>query len=339
MKKNTYVMLMIVCFIASIILVPSIASAKSYKQMKGVVSLDMPPDSGESIAVTDLLDSISKATDGIITFEIHYSGELYNVINAVQACSTGAIQATQAATYALERYVPAYGIFNVPLLFDDNEHTYRFLDSQAWREPLVKKLRKNGLVPMPAASSFPLRFAGKFKVNQLADLKGKEFRVMPSPIMVKGAKAVGAKPIQVATSELTVAMQTGMMDCLLMGSDAGVMGFFGYHRYMPVAIKRPGYNYMTAELVFNADWWDRIPGELKNKIENDVLPAWLERARKNLVKTNRDDAEKFMDENFEQTYNISPGLLKEWRAALAPLRKEQAEKLGQLLFDTVEKVR
>jgi len=298
----------------------------------------MPADNAESICITELMDIITKVSGGVIEFDIHYAGELYSVFDAVHACSTGAIQLTEAATYATEGFEPRYSIFNVPLLFDDLEHCYRFLDTPEWRGPLAEKLAKNGLKPMPSFEAFPLRFAGTFKVNSLADLKGKEFRVMVSPAMVKAAELAGAKPIQIAGAELAVAMQTGMMDCLLMGSDPGIMSFYGYHRYMPYAIKTPGYCYMTAQTMVNLSWWNSLPADIRAKVEAE-LSGWSERSRKTVSQASGIKAEEFIDKNFKQGYNMSPELLKEWRDALAPLRKEMAAELGQDLFDAVERTK
>jgi len=303
-----------------------------------IASFDVPPTGPDAEALIDLLNTWKEATGGVLEYDAHWSGELYNDVDGVQATSTGAIQMAGGAGYCFEGFEPRYAIFNAPLLFDNIDHCTRFADTTEWLGPTSSALAKNHLKLLPTVSIFPLRWAGSFPFTDVSDLKGKEFRVMASPTLVRAVELCGAKPVQVASAELAVAMQTGMMDCLTMGSDVGFMDMFQYHRYFPYAIMEPGFVTMTADYVVNLDWWNSIPKDLRDKMEA-ALPAWAERSRKVLKQANEDEAYAYMKKNFKEAIILSPEKAAEWRAVVKPIYDELAAEIGQDLFNAIERTR
>jgi TRAP-type C4-dicarboxylate transport system substrate-binding protein len=103
-------------------------------------------------------------------------------------------------------------------------------------------------------------------VHTLEDIQGMRIRTMESPIMTRSIELLGAAPISVTVSELTVAMQTGMFEGMIVALSPGYIRYLGYLDYNAYIFEFP-ITYTIAGTAMNADWYLGLPDEARLAFE------------------------------------------------------------------------
>ncbi|MDV6227284.1 TRAP transporter substrate-binding protein DctP [Nitratireductor aquimarinus] len=99
----------------------------------------------------------------------------------------------------------------------------------------------------------------KFPVNSLEDLKGKKIRVF-SPGLAAYVEALGATPISMPLSEVYSALQRGLMDGVLTGTDQiNSMKMWEIAPYLTDVRLAP----TSAYIIVSQRHWDALPEDLK----------------------------------------------------------------------------
>ncbi|MBW1799141.1 MAG: TRAP transporter substrate-binding protein [Deltaproteobacteria bacterium] len=288
----------------------------------------------------DLADTFAKASGGVIKPQVHWGGSLYKKeAESVKAVSSGSLDCASAGPpYILEKFESLYGILNLPLLFNDIDHYLRFVSSKAWRQTAIANLEKKNIKVLPPTIFMQLAWAGKNPIKGVNDLKGVTMRVLPSPVFVKFVKLSGGKVVTVDTSELAVALQTGMFDSILMSTHVGWMKTFKYLDYMPYCCIDPRITTQSADLTISQSWWKKLPADVRKKCEA-ALDGWAERSQKTVKKFLAEDSMNYIKAH-GKPFALDKKAADEWRTILAPLYEETFKKLGQAeLLDVVNKLR
>ena len=338
MRRNLFT-LAIVMIPAALLMV--CGDAKAAKSVEMVVSAPFAKTALPMAGVLqDLADTFAEASGGVIKPKVHWGGSLYKKeAESVQAVSAGSIECAAAGPpYILEKFEPLYGLFNLPLLFDDIDHYLRFVSSAEWNKTAVANLEKKNIKVLPPVVFMQFAWAGKKPINGVNDLKGVTMRVLPSPVFVKFVELSGGKVVTVDTSELAVALQTGMFESILMSTHVGWMKTFKYLEYMPHCCVKPKVTTQSADLTLNLNWWNKLPDDIKKKCEAS-LAGWVDRSRQTVKKFLDVDSVNYIKEH-GKPFNLSKEATDQWRATLAPLYDEVFKKLKHPeMLDLVNRLR
>jgi tripartite ATP-independent transporter DctP family solute receptor len=159
-----------------------------------------------------LISDVNEKFDGRFDAVLSYSGQLGSQRDILEACNLGSIEFSIGEAGLLSSYLPIYGVFALPFLFDDAEH-YR---KCATGEPgiyLKKTLEAvTNLTPVGSASNGFRSVFLKKSINSLRDMKGLKIRTPESPMYVSTFSALGANPTPVPAAEMYSAIQTGVVD-------------------------------------------------------------------------------------------------------------------------------
>lgn len=233
--------------------------------------------------------------------------------------------------YVAEGFEPRYGIFSVPLVWESYTHYQRFFRTDAWKK-VVDDQRGRG-IEFGWTSPYYMWWAFKDKeVKTLEDMAGIKIRTMESPIQVKAMELLGMKPVAVQTSELTMAMQTGMVDATIMALDRSYMKYLGYLDYMNYAIDYPA-QYTANGYGFNAKMWEKLPKDVKDAyyvLLDDFLTE-----RHEVDTAGKALARQFVCDTAKGVVVPEKAEVDRWIKAMDPLLDELAGTVGQDLIDAI----
>jgi tripartite ATP-independent transporter DctP family solute receptor len=105
----------------------------------------------------------------------------------------------------------AVNVFNLPYLFNSQEHMWRVLNGPIGAH-FLKVVEKSNLVGLTYFDAGARNFYTKKLVKSPADLKGLKIRVQPSPINNNLMEAFGATGVAIDFGEVYSALQTGVCD-------------------------------------------------------------------------------------------------------------------------------
>ena len=147
--------------------------------------------------------------------------------------------------------------------------------------------------------------------------------------MTRSIELLGAAPISVTVSELTVAMQTGMFEGMIVSLSPGYIRYLGYLDYNAYLFEFP-ITYTLSSTALNTEWYTGLPDDVRLAFET-ILPNWytnLDSAgvadRAIGIQMWEDDCEEFVPSEAE---------MDRWTAAISPVIDEVDARIGGGLID------
>jgi C4-dicarboxylate-binding protein DctP len=219
MKKNSIMLLTFILLLIVALLAPMTAGCTSEPTTAITVTWRAAgtPASASTKYYVEFQRRMTEATDGLMTFDMHYGAVLYKSIEAIEAVAAGDLGACSGAASYMDAWDPAWALFNIPFVFDDYDHIKRFNKSSAIKE-LSENLVDSGLRIMPNSLNSLIGsylMYANFPVTKYEDFTGHDLRISKGGVMATVAELLGANGMVISTSELPVAVQSGMVDCLI----------------------------------------------------------------------------------------------------------------------------
>jgi len=200
-------LMIIVILLISILLISGVATAKTFRMASGV-SEDTP--NGQALEY--FANRFSELTNGEYNIKVFHGGTLGDGEKTAEQVLTGTIEFCRESTAFLSSFVPILDVFSVPYLFRDSKHYWKVLNDPISDE-IAAHLEDSGfkfLFWIDAGARSVIN--SKRPIKEPKDLKGLKIRVMPSDVMIKAFKLLGASPVAVAYEENYSALQTGVVD-------------------------------------------------------------------------------------------------------------------------------
>ncbi|WP_280541106.1 TRAP transporter substrate-binding protein [Chromohalobacter sp. 11-W] len=156
---------------------------------------------------------VEEKSDGSITVTYFPDSQLGGESELVEMLQTGAIDITKVSGGLMGSFSPVYEVFSLPYLFDDREHFYSVMKSDAIMTDVYQSTQDQGFVGVGWYDSGQRNFYTKdTPINEVSDLEGKKIRVMQSQTAVDTMRLLGAAPVVMAQGEVYTALQQGILD-------------------------------------------------------------------------------------------------------------------------------
>lgn len=182
-----------------------------------------------------------------------------------------------------------YDLLFTPFLFRDREHALKVLNSpiaDKWAEDFYKQTGMRVIGHFPQTSrqfntvSRPIRTP--------ADFKGLKLRTPEIPVIVAGARALGASPVVIAFPELYTAMQQGTAE----GWEAPVGNIFDSKFYeVTKHLSVANWTFNCNELLINDQLWQKMTPETQKVLKD----TWKEVATETSQRL-ADDEKRMIEE-------------------------------------------
>lgn len=314
------------------------AQAQSLKMKVG--SPVGPSDVGTTRMVA-LADDIKRRTNGRLELEVVAIETIgFKNVDSLRVLKQGVLDGMMLLPYYLGRDVPQLANFAPHGVMVEAADNLKIMDVQ--REIADELYRKSGVVPaMPwFIGSSELRdivIVSKFPVRSLDDLKGRKLRHFTAD-GVRAFNALGIATQNVPSSELYLALKTGVVDAAVYGNTY-IQSQSIYETTCCVTYLAPFSAAFPATLAFTPAAWDRLDAAMRDAIraagEADMKKAMSDWQEGKGEKTSQAFLEskgmKFLPPlPLEDRRRIQTELLKVWR--------EQSEKLGPDALKNFERI-
>lgn len=136
--------------------------------------------------------------------------------------------------------------------------------------------RRNKIVFLGGYATPPYVLMCRTKVETLADIKGKKIR-MPGAVHAEWAKAVGAVPVNVASSEMFTGLEKGQLDCAAnAANDMKSRSLWDVAKH--VADLDLGSYYAGWQHAMHAPTWQKLKPEQRRVLLDTISDAMIETA-------------------------------------------------------------
>lgn len=143
-----------------------------------------------------------------------YPNELLGAqVKTVELCQTGAVDFTVASIAILESFDDVYEIFNLPYLFDSEEHYHTVMEDDSLIKPIFESTVASGFQGVAWYDAGTRNFyTVKKPVEKPEDLKGLKIRVQQSATNVKMMELFNAAATPMSFGEVYTALQQNVID-------------------------------------------------------------------------------------------------------------------------------
>lgn len=157
-------------------------------------------------------DLVAERTDGRITIECHFDGELGDERSTIEQCQFGGVDFTRVSSGVSAEFAPLMNALQMPYEYTDVDHLFRVLDGEIGQE-VFDTFRDNGLVGITYLHpGFRCFFNARKEIRTPADISGMRIRVSESDLMLNMMECLGATGVGLPFNSTYSAIQTGMVD-------------------------------------------------------------------------------------------------------------------------------
>jgi tripartite ATP-independent transporter DctP family solute receptor len=276
-------------------------------------------------------EQIEKGSNGEIAVEIFPSQLLGTGIQMVEMVQTGALQLLAVPTSNVQVIHPPLQILGLPFLFTSSDKLYEALDGDFGKE-LYQPLAKNNIQGLVYWESGFKEFTCNSPIRKPADMVGKKFRIMPSPVIREQFKALGASPVPIDFQELYNALQQGVVD----GQENPLMAivtmkFYEVQKYVTLS----NHAWLGYLVMINKPFLESLPDKYQKLItETAIASGKYERA---LLAEEQQGFLKTIKDSGTEVIEISPEVAMEFQKKVQPVYQwfEQNIEGGKQYLDKI----
>lgn len=295
-------------------------------------------DSVYGRAFRKLVEELDARTGGRIVLEEYPGGVLGNETTSLDLYATGDIDMNFALSSNAVPVVSELGMLDSLFLFEGEEHFRRFATSRRTYEIIQKYIDARnlpfsvGAISLSGARSI---YSVRRPIRSMADMRGFQIRVPPSPVAGQMWEAVGASPVTLPWPDIYSGLETGVVD----GAENDPSWYFdGRHIEVAKHFTRTEHQFAPAILFVGKQTLEKIPADLRQDFD-DALEAmaiwWLDYAFS--------AGTALLDEipNRGATlYEVDQTFAEDLRRAVSPLIQNVVNSTGtQELYDHIRSLR
>ncbi|MPZ56030.1 MAG: hypothetical protein GEU91_05920 [Rhizobiales bacterium] len=207
---------------------------------------------------------INKYSNGKLSASVRHGQALGTNAQMIAALQAGSVVGMIFPAGFLSATVPELALFDLPFLLPGAPAQITAFAAQSKAAEAMKELAaKRGIVIIGFHGIGPQSFLTKFPVNALADIKGKKFRVIPSPPRVGAYQDWGAVPRPMEFGEVYTALQQGTLDGMENPPDVIYkMKLHEVARYFTIT----EHFAFASNVIVSKTWFDRQPKEIQEGV-------------------------------------------------------------------------
>ena len=261
--------LLAVAWLAAMPVLPFTASA-DVKPRLIRFGYGLAEDSNQGRAARFFAEEVGRLSGGRLRVRTFGGASLGTDIQMQNALIGGAQEMMVGSTATLVGIVRDFGVFDLPLLFDDERTADAVLDGP-FGTRLLDTLPAQGLIGLVYwENGFRSVTHTRRPIERLEDLHGLKLRVMQNPVYLDFFGRTGANPVPLPFSELFTALETRAVD----GQENPVntirsSRFYEVQKYLSLT----RHVYSPWILLVSRLWWDKLSGDERALLREAAVAA------------------------------------------------------------------
>jgi len=270
-----------------------------------------------------------KYTDGKVKIEIYPNSTLYKDKEELEALQLGAVQMLAPSNSKFGPIgVREFEVFDLPYILPDLPTLRKVTDGPLGAK-LLKLLQPKGMTGLAYWDNGFKQMTANKKLITPNDYKGLKFRIQSSKVLEAQFRALGAVPQVMAFSEVYQALQTGVVD----GQENTASNIYTQKMHeVQKYLTMTNHGYIGYVVVVNKKFWDGLPADIRGQLEKAMKEA-TEFGNNQSAKENDDALAEIKKSGKTEILTLTPAQDAAMRAAMEPVYKDVASRVGQPLID------
>jgi TRAP-type C4-dicarboxylate transport system substrate-binding protein len=311
------VLVLLISSLAACSKAPSTTTVTSVTTVQKVIlkfSTPGPAEHPGTILMMDWAKKFNAAAGGRYEMKVYAGGALAVSLDQMNAIRTGAIDMGDAATNFYAGDSPAFGVMDVPFLFNNVDAQAAFgATAISTLDAIAQQKMNQKLITTFVYGKKDVYTASK-QIKTLADWKGLLVSIN-TPLESDLVKSLGAAPVLIDWVDEIPSLQKGLINAGIISSLAGlVSGYSDVIKYLTICNRAGGMGFIA----INLDIWKAMP--------KDIQDIMLSTAQDFTLKFNKDfkqgeevDWLASMQKQGVTVYTIPTDERNKWIAATKPI--------------------
>lgn len=177
------------------------------------VAFNQTEDHPQYIALTNMGERLEEATDGRYTIKVYPNETLGAQQEAIQLLQDGSIELAMVGGAQLENFSEDFVVWNLPMVFDSEEHQREVVNDPDITEELYSELEDQNISVLAGMDGGVRNvYNSDHPVVEPSDLDGLKIRVQESDTHIDMFNLLGAQSTPMAQGEVYTALQSGVLD-------------------------------------------------------------------------------------------------------------------------------
>jgi tripartite ATP-independent transporter DctP family solute receptor len=182
-------------------------------------------------------DIVRERSQGELEIVLFADGQLGQEVDLLSQVQAGKLDFLKVSASLLERFHPAYKVLDLPFTLRDRAHWLKVTSNDVGRD-ILESTTASGIVGLTYYDAGARSFYGQKPINHPDDLKGMKIRIQSSETMVRLMQLFGAQGVELAWSNIYVALKSGVVDgaensvaALIVGKHAEVVSHYSFDEH------------------------------------------------------------------------------------------------------------
>lgn len=281
------------------------------------------------VAVENMGQKLSEATDGRLSIEVYPSMQLGGEKEFLEQTQVGAIAFARVSLGVMGAITPTLNVFNLPFVFRDVDHMHKVVDGELGEEML------QAITDHPTANLIGLAwmdggtrnlYNSKVPVAKMEDVSGLKIRVMGNPIFVDMMNEIGGNGVSMGMDQLLNGLQTGVVD----GAENNYPTYathqhYNYAKYYSLT----GHLIIPEILVMSKQVWNGLSAEDQELIKQFAKESTAE--QRELWAAKEAESLEAMKAAGTVITDVSPEEKKRFQDAMKPVYETHAADLAEMI--------
>ena len=318
------------CLLASVMLALGLsANAQIVIKFSHVVATDTPKGQASEF----FAKRAGELTKGKVKVDVYANSQLNKDKEEMEALQMGAVQMLAPS---LAKFGPLgvkeFEVFDFPFLFDNTAELHKVTQGTVGAN-LLAKLEPKGVKGLAYWDNGFKSFSANSPLKNVADYKGKKFRIQSSKVLEEQIRALGGIPQVMAFSEVYQALQTGVVD----GTENPISNLYSQKMHeVQKHLTLTEHGYLGYAVIVNKKFWDGLPPDIRAQLEQAMKEATA-LANKVAQKDNDDALEGVKKAGKTTVYTPTKDERMALKKALVPVHAKMADRVGKDLLEAIYK--
>ena len=242
------------------------AGAQTIIKFSHVVAADTPKGKASEF----FAKRAGELTKGKVKVEVYPNSALYKDGEEMSSLQMGSVQMLAPS---LAKFGPLgvkeFEAFDFPFMFDDTAELHKITQGPVGAAMLAK-LEPKGIKGLAYWDNGFKSFSANTPLKNVADYKGKKFRIQSSKVLEEQIRSVGGIPQVMAFSEVYQALQTGVVD----GTENPISNFWTQKMHeVQKHLTLTNHGYLGYAVIANKKFWDSLPADVRGQLEQAMKEA------------------------------------------------------------------
>ncbi|MBS4193056.1 TRAP transporter substrate-binding protein [Bacillus sp. FJAT-49705] len=294
-------------------------------------------DSVKGKAANRFAELVEEKTGGKAKVEVYPSSQLYGDNDELDALVSGNVHMIAPSVTKMVKLDPRWQYVDMPFLFNDQEHTRKFFESDIAKTLLNSdKLASNDIMGLAFWENGFKHFTNnKHPLQEPEDFAGLKFRAQAGKVLEAQFKALDAGSATISFGETYAALQQGTVD-----GQENTYNNIDTQKYQEVQ------KYMTLSehgrldyaVFVNKSFWEKMPDDIRAQVE-EALKEATELEWKLAAEENAASLENIKNSGKVEVLSLTDGERAALEEALQPVYDEFSEVITTELIDGIRNLK